>query len=66
MELIQWIVLNWKDVLAVLVQIIGVTSLIVKLTPTLKDANILLPIVKFLGKYIALNKTVNDAERPIV
>ena len=66
MELIQWIVLNWKDVLAVLVQIIGVTSLIVKLTPTLKDDNILLPIVKFLGKYIALNKTVNDAERPIV
>jgi hypothetical protein len=29
----------------------------VKLTPTLKDDNFLLPIVKFIGKYIALNVT---------
>jgi hypothetical protein len=60
--MIQWILENYKSVLEVVVQVIGVASLIVKLTPTLKDDNILLPVVKFLGKYIALNKTVE--ERP--
>lgn len=30
--------------------IFGVLALIVKLTPTLKDDNIVLPIIKFLGK----------------
>ena len=64
MELIQWIAANWANILAVIVQIIGVASLIVKLTPTLKDDNVWLPIVKFLGKYIALNKTVTNEERP--
>ncbi len=36
--------------------VVLLASLIVKLTPTLKDDNIVLPIVKFVGKYIALNK----------
>jgi len=31
-------------------------SIIVKLTPTLKDDNIILPIIKFIGKYIAIDK----------
>ena len=60
----EWILANWKTVLEVIVQIIGITSIIVKLTPTLKDDNIWLPVVKFLGKYIALNKTVTNEERP--
>jgi len=60
----EWILANWTDVLEAVAQIIGIASIVVKLTPTLKDDNILLPIVKFLGKYIALNRTVTDAERP--
>ena len=35
----------------------GIASIIVKVTPTLKDDNILKGIIKFLGKYIALNRT---------
>lgn len=31
-------------------------SIIIKLTPTLKDDNFLKPIVKFVGKYLALDK----------
>lgn len=31
-------------------QIFGAIAIIVKLTPTLKDDNIILPIIKFLGK----------------
>ena len=48
--------ISWKEVAELIAAIIGVASLIVKLTPTLKDDNWLLPIVKFIGKFIALDK----------
>lgn len=35
--------------------IVGVASIIVKLTPTLKDNDWLLAVTKFIAKYIALN-----------
>ena len=63
-EIVQWILTHWREILQVIAEIIAAATIIVKLTPTLKDDNIFLPIVKFLGKYIALNKTVNDADRP--
>ena len=62
--MIDYIVTNWQDIAKVISSIIGVASIIVKLTPTLKDDNILLPIVKFIGKFIALNKTVDENNRP--
>ena len=55
---------NWAEIASVIASIIGAASIIVKLTPTLKDDNFLLPIVKFIGKYIALNVNVSDANRP--
>jgi hypothetical protein len=58
MEIVQWVAGNYTSLLQVVAMVIGIASVIVKLTPTLKDDNILLPIVKFLGKYIALNVTV--------
>jgi len=36
--------------------IIGVASIIVKLTPNIKDDTILKEIIKFTGKYLALNR----------
>ena len=62
--MIEWIIANWGEVAQGIAAIIGVASIIVKLTPTLKDDNILLPIIKFVGKFIALNKTVEDKDRP--
>ena len=59
-----WIIDNWSEVAQAIAAIIGAASIIVKITPTLKDDNFLLPIVKFIGKYIALNKTVLDSDRP--
>ena len=56
MEIINWFVENWDDVIAIYLGIIGVASIIVKLTPTLKDDTILKNIIKFVGKYIALNR----------
>lgn len=54
--MVSWIIENWAQVAETIAMIIGVASLIVKMTPTLKDDNILLPIVKFIGKWIALDK----------
>lgn len=47
---------EYKWILDLIVYLIAAASLIVKATPTLKDDNFLLPIVKFLGKFVALNK----------
>lgn len=63
MGIVGWVQANWGQIASAIAMIIGAASIIVKLTPTLKDDNILLPIVKFLGKYIALN-TQTPVERP--
>ena len=61
--MIDYLIANWQNIATVIAAIIGTASVIVKLTPTLKDDNILLPIIKFLGKFIALN-TQTPTERP--
>ncbi len=61
--IVEWVKANWAQIASAIAAIIGAASIIVKLTPTLKDDNILLPIVKFIGKYIALN-TPTPIERP--
>jgi len=63
LELVKWFQLNWGQIASAIAMLIGAASVIVKLTPTLKDDNILLPIVKFLSKYIAIN-TPTPTERP--
>ena len=60
MGIVSWIINNWGDIVKVIAEIIAVATLIVKFTPTLKDDNILLGIIKFLSKWIALNRTVDD------
>lgn len=42
----------------ILAYVIAIASIVIKLTPTLKDDNALLPIIKFIGGWIALNKKV--------
>ena len=66
MEVIAWFQVNWTKITEVIAYVIAIASIIVKVTPTLKDDNILLGVVKFLGKYIALNKTVTEADRAAV
>ena len=62
--MLDYLVANWKGIAQAIAAIIGVASVIVKLTPTLKDDAVLLPIIKFIGKFIALNKAVDDDDRP--
>lgn len=48
---------NGESLIKLYLMIIGGASIIVKLTPTLKDDNFLKKIIKFTGKYIALNRS---------
>ena len=53
--IIDYIVNNWDDVVKSYLQIVGIASIIVKFTPTLKDDDVLKNVIRFLGKYVALN-----------
>jgi len=55
-NVISWFSENGSKLVEVYLQIIGAASIIVKLTPTLKDDDALKWLVKFTGKYIALNR----------
>ena len=65
LNVINWVVANWATILQLISYIIAIATIIVKLTPTLADDNIVLPIIKFIGKYLALNKNVKPEDRPV-
>ena len=56
MEVFNWVQTHWQDILTVIAYTIATASLIVKITPTLKDDDILKKVITFIGKYIALDK----------
>lgn len=56
MVLLTWLMTNWLDIVQIYAGIVGVASIIIKLTPTVKDDNILKGFLKFTGKIIALNR----------
>lgn len=49
-----------KDITAIIAYTIAIASIVVKLTPTLKDNTVLLKVVKFVSKHIALNRKTKD------
>lgn len=55
-EIITWIFSHIDEGIQIYLGIVGVASIIVKLTPTLKDDTILKTIIRFMGKVIALNR----------
>ena len=63
-DIVSWVSLHWQDLAAIWLQIIGAASIIVKLTPTLKDDDALKWVIKFTGKYIALNRGSDDGNPP--
>lgn len=54
-NIIEWMTNNWQSLVSLYLQIIGLASIIVKLTPSLKDDDVLKNVLRFLGKYVALN-----------
>ena len=57
--IVAWVTTNWDDILKAYLAIIGLASIIVKFTPTLKDDDVLKGVIRFLGKYVALNRGPN-------
>ena len=53
--IIAFVQAHWTDMLAIITQVIGVASIIVRFTPTLKDDDVLKGVIRFIGKYVALN-----------
>lgn len=56
-DIINFVQDNWLEIVAAYTSLVTIASLVVKFTPTLKDDNALKAVVKFIGKYIALNST---------
>jgi hypothetical protein len=53
---IDWVRTNNGDLALLVTSLIGTASIVVRLTPTLKDDNALKGIIKFVGKFVALNR----------
>ena len=56
-SIITYVQNNWLEIVSIYTSIVGLASIIVKLTPTLKDDDVLKGVVRFVGKYIALNRS---------
>jgi len=52
----NWILENYESVLAIIGAIVSVASMIVVLTPSTKDDELVGKIVKFLEKFSVFNK----------
>ena len=60
---IDWIITNWALIIEIVSYIIAAATIIVKLTPTLKDDLWLKKVIKFIGTYVALNNTITKEEQ---
>lgn len=54
--IVDFVKTHWVDICTIITSIIGIASIIVKLTPSQKDDAVLGKIIAFISKYIALNK----------
>lgn len=53
-----------KNIAEIAAAVIALASIVIKIFPVLDKNNKLLPIIKWIANYLALNKTVTDADRP--
>ena len=59
-EIISFIQNHWDELLAIIGGIVSVASIIVKLTPTTKDDNVLNIIINFLAKLSIVNTSLDQ------
>ena len=59
-EIISFIQNHWDELLAIIGGVVSIASIIVKLTPTTKDDNVLNTIVNFLAKFSIVNTSVDQ------
>ncbi len=56
MEFINWIIANKGALIQAYLALIGFASIVIKITPNVKDDAFLKKYLKFTGKYIAINR----------
>jgi hypothetical protein len=61
--IIAWVAVNKAVLVGAYLALVGLVSWIIKLIPVLPEGHWALPIVKFLAKWVAMNKTVTEAQR---
>ena len=54
-QIFNWAITHKTDLIQFFLQLIGAASIIVKMTPTLKDDEILGKVKNFISKWIAIN-----------
>ena len=59
LSIIEYVRTHLKDIADAAAYIIAGASIIVKLTPSKGDDKVLDKIIKFVGKFIALNKNID-------
>ena len=59
-EIISFIQNHWDELLAIIGGVVSIASIIVKLTPTTKDDNVLNTIVNFLAKFSIVNTSLDQ------
>lgn len=55
LDIFSWFKASWADIAEIYLYIIGVASIVVKLTPSKEDDAWLAKIVAFVSKWLALN-----------
>jgi len=65
MDIVYFLLENKVAIINVVTYLIAIASIVVKATPTLKDDTILKNIVKFIGKFIALNHSVDSTKQKV-
>lgn len=59
-EVISFIQNHWDELLAIIGGVVSIASIIVKLTPTTKDDNVLNTIINFLAKFSIVNTNLDQ------
>lgn len=59
---IEFVIANKQEMLSGAAYIIAGASILIKIIPTLSKNNKILPIIKFIGKYLALDKYGPDGK----
>ncbi len=59
-EIISFIQNHWDELLAIIGGVVSIASIIVKLTPTTKDDNVLNTVINFLAKLSIVNTSLDQ------
>lgn len=62
-EIMTWALTHKIELIQIYLSLVGAASLIVKMTPTLKDDHVLKAIVRFMGRFLALNNSITPSQQ---